>query len=156
MYKTLREIPSQGGLWISHKGNNWKMVLSPRQQEFFDALMSFVQLGQSPCDCSILFFLRLAYITLFFVSFTFASVQSLFLLPYFFLRFYLFIHETHTHTHTEAETQAEGEAGSMQGARRGAGSQDPWDYTLGRRQELNCWGLGLPYNPVLTDVTILL
>ena len=32
----------------------------------------------------------------------------------FFLRFYLFIHETHTHTHTEkereAETQAEGEA----------------------------------------------
>ena len=23
----------------------------------------------------------------------------------FFVRFYLFIHETHTHTHTEAETQ---------------------------------------------------
>ena len=32
----------------------------------------------------------------------------------FFLRFYLFIHETHREI--EAETQAEGEAGSMQGA----------------------------------------
>ena len=41
---------------------------------------------------------------------------------FFFLRFYLFIHERHTHTHTEAETQAEGEAGSMQGARCGTRS----------------------------------
>ena len=32
----------------------------------------------------------------------------------FFLRFYLFIHETHRKR--EAETQAEGEAGSTQGA----------------------------------------
>ena len=43
---------------------------------------------------------------------------------FFFLRFYLFIHERHTEREretetdrqTEAETQAEGEAGSMQGA----------------------------------------
>ena len=34
---------------------------------------------------------------------------------FFFLRFYLFIHERQR----EAETQAEGEAGSMQGAQRG-------------------------------------
>ena len=33
---------------------------------------------------------------------------------FFFLRFYLFIHERHTQR--EAQTQAEGEAGSMQGA----------------------------------------
>ena len=44
----------------------------------------------------------------------------------FFLRFYLFIHETHTHTHGGggAETQAEGETGSMQGSRRGPRPQD--------------------------------
>ena len=36
---------------------------------------------------------------------------------FFFLRFYLFIHERHRER--EAETQAEGEAGSMQGARCG-------------------------------------
>ena len=36
---------------------------------------------------------------------------------YFSKRFYLFIHERHTHT--EAQTNAKGEAGSMQGARCG-------------------------------------
>ena len=40
---------------------------------------------------------------------------------YFFLRFYLFIHERQR----EAETQAEGEAGSMQGARCGTRSWIP-------------------------------
>ena len=51
------------------------------------------------------------------------------LLFFFFLRFYLFIHETHTEKERErereAETQeeAEGEAGSMQGARFGTRSQ---------------------------------
>ena len=48
------------------------------------------------------------------------QVRSLF---YFFLRFYLFIHDRHRET--ETETQAEGEAGSMQGARRTTRSQDP-------------------------------
>ena len=47
---------------------------------------------------------------------------------FFFLRFYLFIHEAQRER--EAETQAEGEAGSTQGARRGTGSQvsriRPW------------------------------
>ena len=38
---------------------------------------------------------------------------------FFFLRFYLFIHETEREREREAETQAEGEAGSMQGARPG-------------------------------------
>ena len=42
---------------------------------------------------------------------------------FFFLRFYLFIHERHTQR--EAETQVEGEAGSTQGARRGIRSRDP-------------------------------
>ena len=41
---------------------------------------------------------------------------------FFFLRFYLFIHED-TEREREAETQAEGEAGSMQGARRGTRSR---------------------------------
>ena len=36
------------------------------------------------------------------------------IIPPFLKRFYLFIHERHTHR--EAETQAEGEADSMQGA----------------------------------------
>ena len=36
---------------------------------------------------------------------------------FFFLRFYLFIHDTHTHRDREAETQVEGEAGSIPGAR---------------------------------------
>ena len=40
---------------------------------------------------------------------------------FFFLRFYLFIHERHR----KAETQAEGEAGSLQGARCSTQSQDP-------------------------------
>ena len=35
---------------------------------------------------------------------------------FFFLRFYVFIHERHTRTQRGAETQAEGEAGSKQGA----------------------------------------
>ena len=35
-------------------------------------------------------------------------------LLFFFLRFYLFIHDSHTERDREAETQAEGEAGSMQ------------------------------------------
>ena len=42
---------------------------------------------------------------------------------FFFLRFYLFIHERHTDCEREAETQAEGEAGSMQGAPRGTRSR---------------------------------
>ena len=37
-------------------------------------------------------------------------------LNFFFLRFYFFIHETHTHTEGKAETQAGGEGGSIQGA----------------------------------------
>ena len=49
---------------------------------------------------------------------------SFLLASFFFLRFYLFIHER------ESETQAEGEAGSMQGALRGTRSQvsriTPW------------------------------
>ena len=51
---------------------------------------------------------------------------------FFFLRFYLFIHERHTHAEREreTETQAEGEAGVTQGARRGTQSQvsriRPW------------------------------
>ena len=43
---------------------------------------------------------------------------------FFFLRFYLFIHERHRHTHREAETQAEGEAPSMLEARCGTQSRD--------------------------------
>ena len=42
---------------------------------------------------------------------------------FFFFRFYLFIHETHTQR--EAETQAEGGAGSMRGARCGTQSPTP-------------------------------
>ena len=38
-------------------------------------------------------------------------------LPFFFLRFYLFMRDTERER--EAETQAEGEAGSMPGAQRG-------------------------------------
>ena len=49
---------------------------------------------------------------------------------FFFLRFYLFIHERHTERESEAETQAEGEAGSMQGARHRTLARDsrtvPW------------------------------
>ena len=43
-------------------------------------------------------------------------------LNFFFLRFYLFIHERHTQR--EAETQVEGEAGSLRGAQCGTRSQD--------------------------------
>ena len=42
---------------------------------------------------------------------------------FFFLRFYLFIHERHRAHAREAEIQAEGEAGSMQGAQRVTRSQ---------------------------------
>ena len=55
---------------------------------------------------------------------------------FFFLRFYLFIHETHTHTEKERERErerlreGEAEAGSMQGARCGTQSHvsriTPW------------------------------
>ena len=49
---------------------------------------------------------------------------------FFFLRFYLFIHENTQRGEREAEIQAEGEAGSMQGARHGTRSQvsriRPW------------------------------
>ena len=59
--------------------------------------------------------------------------SGFFSIQFFFLRFYLLIHEIHTHTHTErererereGETQAEGEAGSMQGAQRGTLGLDP-------------------------------
>ena len=44
---------------------------------------------------------------------------------FFFLRFYLFTHETHTEGESAAETQAEGKAGSMQGARHGTRSRTP-------------------------------
>ena len=47
----------------------------------------------------------------------------------FFLRFYLFVHETHTHTNTEAETQAEGKAGYMQGWVHAG--RPTWDLILG-------------------------
>ena len=41
---------------------------------------------------------------------------------FYFLRFYLFIHERHKEWGGGAAAQAEGEAGSVQGARRGARS----------------------------------
>ena len=65
---------------------------------------------------------------------------------FFFLRFYLFIHERHRERDEEA--QAEGEAGSMQGVRRGNSIPGPQDHTLGRRQMLNHWATqpSLPLN----------
>ena len=52
---------------------------------------------------------------------------------FFFLRFYLFIHERQR----VAETQAEGEAGSMQGARMWDPIPGPQDHALSQRQTLN-------------------
>ena len=49
-----------------------------------------------------------------------SRIKSLF---YFFLRFYLFIHDRHRKIERGAETQAEGEAGSMPGAQRGTRSR---------------------------------
>ena len=46
-----------------------------------------------------------------------------FVFCFLFLRFYLFIHDSHTERDREAETQVEGEAGSMQGAWRGIRSR---------------------------------
>ena len=52
---------------------------------------------------------------------------------FFFLRFYLFIHERHREREREADTQAEGEASPMQGALLGTPGPRP-----GRRQAPNC------------------
>ena len=53
-----------------------------------------------------------------------------FCLLFFFLRFYLFIHERQRERERERERQAEGEAGFMQGTQRGTPSQisriRPW------------------------------
>ena len=57
-------------------------------------------------------------------------------LIFFFLRFYLFIHDRHRDRgEGEAETQAEREAGPMQEARRWDSIPGPKDHTLGQRQQ---------------------
>ena len=66
--------------------------------------------------------------------------------PFFFLRFYLFIHETHTHTHIHTHTERERERRRDTGRGRSrlhAGSP-MWDsipglqdHALGLRQALN-------------------
>ena len=73
---------------------------------------------------------------------TFLLNNSYLELVFFFLRFYLSIHEKHTER--EAEIQAEGEeAGFVQEARHGTRSQVsriiPWAEVM-----LNCWATGLP------------